>query len=71
MNKKTNRQDADLAFADTSRTMTAVTVHTDIIRHRLAVRTRDKRTLVLRAALLAAFVECIAVEFRQTVAWNS
>jgi len=47
--------------------MTAVTVHTDLLGNRRAISTRHEQSLVLRATLLAAFVECIPMKFGQPV----
>ena len=52
---------ANLAFTDCSSAMVAVAMDTDVLGYRQPTRTSDKRTLVLSAALLTAFVECIAM----------
>ena len=61
----------DLAFTDSPSTMTAVAVHTEMLRTGRYVCTCRKRTLILCATLLTAFMKCIAVQFRHLFTWNS
>jgi len=61
----------NLAFTDASCTMAAVAVDADLLRDGTVTGTCNKWTLVLCATLITALVECVAMQFRQTVAWNS